>query len=136
MRHDISGAANAPFRCKNNEQTSATICTLTILFAVAAFVIGAAAPAEARARTQTFIVSTGERVTVLPLEEVDTCEEVEQVQRQIDNSRYRVGSPATVTDPRDRPLLEYELEVAKRAYSLCPNQRGVTDRFHSFGGSR
>lgn len=117
---------------------AAALCAKLPTVFLAAFLavfLALAAPfaASAKARTVTFTVSNGQTIVVLDLTEVDTCEEVEDVQRTIQRTGYRTGSPATVTDPRDRELLNYEKEVAERYYHLCPGQRVTPERFQSFG---
>ncbi len=88
---------------------------------------------SAVARDITFPVSNGGAVTVAPLDEIDTCQEAERAQRTIDQSRYRSGSPASVTDPRDRELLRYEERLAVLVYDLCPNERESPERYEGRG---
>ncbi|MCI4664513.1 MAG: hypothetical protein MRY74_07300 [Neomegalonema sp.] len=100
---------------------------LATLFAAC---LGALTTAAAAAPTITFTPSSGGKVTVLALSEVDKCEEIKDIQAAIARSGYRVRyrSPAEIKDPRDRALFEYENEVAVRYYYLCPEGRASSDR--------
>ena len=128
MHLRTSGAANAPRRCRDKTRATFSPLALSKFALLIIGVLAAHGSSAAEAQTVTFVTSTGEKLTLLSLDEVDTCEEVEQMLRKIDRSQYRVGSPSKMKDPRDRALFKYEDEVARRIDRLCPHQRSLTDR--------
>ncbi len=93
--------------------------SFTKIAAVVAFGLTTGAPGLA-APGDAFITSSGVSVSTPPVARMD-CDALKSKLRQIDDTGYRGVQPSP-PDPRDKPLFEYEHEVAHALYEKCPEQ--------------